>query len=245
MSILVVALVGCAQAHNDQLGGRPDSGIIVHDSNNTGGDAAPIDAPMHPIDSPPGMQQITLAQTNNMTLAPGLAVACGNSSGTADNNWYRVFRLSDYGVTTTLHITQVSFMVDYADAVAGSQTGTVKIGTYGGSIDATSLDTAQITPITSVPVTIPNGDSAVTIPPAVTGATAADVPAGSNLIVELDMPDGEAAGNFFYIGVSSGGETHPGYIRSSVAACGATTPSSLASIGHSDNAVMLTVTGTY
>jgi hypothetical protein len=246
--LLAVGGTGCAQAHQDvSLGGRPDGGgIVVHDSNGGGGDDAPIiDAPGHPIDGPAGTQQITLSQTNNMTVAPGLAVACGNTSGTADNSWYRVFRLSDYGVTSTLHVTQVSFMVDYADSLAGSQTGTVKIGTYAGTVDGTSLNTAQITTIGSVPVTIPNGDSMVAVPPAVIGAAAVDVPANANLIVELDMPDGEAAGDFFYIGVSSGGEMHPGYIRSSVSACGATTPASLVSIGHADNAVMLTVSGNY
>jgi hypothetical protein len=74
-------------------------------------------------------------------------------------------------------------------------------------------------------------------------AISADVPTGANLVVELDVPNGETTGNYFYIGVSAGGENHPGYSKWS--SCGVSTPTSLASQGHTDNAILMTVTGTY
>jgi hypothetical protein len=250
---LAVALAGCATAsREDVVGGRPDGGGPGGGSGKDGSvmelpDAAPLP------DAPPGMQQVTLGQTNDNTLAVGKAVACassllGTTVYTRDNSWYRVFKLSDYGITSAFNLQRVTFYTDYAYGGSGvTQPATIKVGTYTGTVEADSLTTGAITPITSMPITIPDADSSNGVDPPVDTNISAMIPAGSNLIVELALPDGSGDGSFYYIGVSAGGEQKKGYIRATPSGCGFTTPKALTTAGglnQPDNAVLLTVTGT-
>jgi hypothetical protein len=237
--VAVVTVAGCATAGKDdhQVGNRPDSGIHGTDGNNQ---PLPDSAPL--ADAPPGQTAVTLSQTGDMTLAAGAGIACGNALGTGANNWYRIFPLSEYGITTTFHVQSVSFMVDYASGVGGAQPGQVKLGTYTAALDTTTL-AGTITPLTAATISIPDGDSNTAIPPPVVAPISTDVPAGSNLVVELDVPDGTAVGDYFYIGVSTAAETHASYIK--YPQCGASVPTTLASLGHTNNKILLTVTGTH
>jgi len=250
---LVLLSAGCATAGREEVvGGRPDGG--------PGGGGSGKDASTTPLpdaaplpDAPPGQQQVTLGQTNNMTLAPGLAVACGSSIagipiGTSDNSWYRVFKLTDYGITSAFTVQRITFYSDYAYGGSGvTQPASLKIGTYSGALDGDTITTASITNLMTLPVTIPDADSTDGVdPPVITDLTLA-IPAMSNLIVEVALPDGVNDGNFYYIGVSAGGETHKGYLRATPSGCGFTTPKSLTSatgLNKPDNSVLLTVTGT-
>ncbi len=259
--LYLVLVAGCATAARDDMGGgntvggRPDGGPP-----GGGDDASTIDAPPPPDaaplpDAPPGMQQVTLSQTNDTTIAAGKAIACGSSDpifgfpvSTSDNSWYRVFKLSDYGITGPFTVQRVTFWSDWAVAGTGTtQPATIKIGTYSGTLDADTLAVGSITYITTQPTTIPNADSENGADPPVETNVTATIPAGSNLLVEVALPDGSAAENLFYIGVSAGGETKKGYVRASPTGCAITTPTSLVSAGglnRPDNAVMITVTGT-
>jgi hypothetical protein len=235
----VVVLFGCAQARDASHGLAPD-----------GHPKEPLDGPTvvtpdghAPTDAPSGATTITLTQTHDSTVAAGIGVACGTALGTAANAWYRDFRLSDYGVTSTFHVTSVAFWTDVAIAASGGhQPGTIKLGTFGGAVDASKL-TGTITSLATTQIQIADADASMGASTPSSVSIDADVPAGANLVVELDVPDGETTGNFFYLGVSAGGESHPGYIKSS--ACSVSTPTSLASQGHGDNAILMTVTGTY
>jgi hypothetical protein len=250
---LAFAVCGCATAGREEVaGGRPDGG---HPGGGTGKDAMvipPADAAPLP-DAPPGQQQVTLSQTNDSTMAVGKSIACatsilGEQVGTNDNSWYRVFKLSDYGVTGAFQVQRITFYTDYAwGGSTVTQPGTIKIGTYAGTVDADTLTVASITNLTSKPVTIPDADSADGIDPPVVVDVSATIPAGANLIVELSLPDGVNDGNFYYIGVSAGGEMKKGYIRAAPAGCNFTSPKSLTSataLNHPDNSILLTVTGT-
>ena len=212
-----------------------------------GATVPPVDAAPLP-DSPPGQQQVTLSQTNDMTPAAGKGIACGRGGlfpSTADNSWYRVFKLTDYQINGAFNVQRVTFYSDYAYAGSGvTQPATLKIGTYSGTLDADTLATGSITPITSMPITIPDNTGA---PAAVATNITATIPAGSNLIVEVALPDGAATLNEFYIGVSAGGEQKKGYIRATPSTCNMVTPTSLVSatgLNRPDNSVLLTVTGT-
>lgn len=254
---LAFVLWGCATAARDDggnvVGGRPDGG-----GGGGGGDDAmvtlPIDAAPLP-DAPPNMEQVTLSQTNDTTMAVGRSVACssrdpffGFTIATRDNSWYRVFDLSDYGVAGAFNVQRVTFYTDYADSGTGTtQPATIKVGTYAGTLEADTLDPAQIAYLATAPVTIPNADSANGVPPPIETNISATIPAGQNLIVELALPDGYNDEHFFYIGVSAGGEAKKGYIRSTPSGCNMVQPKSLRSPGGlniADNAILLTVTGT-
>ena len=251
---LALVLVGCATAGREEVvGGRPDGG--GGSGSGTGKDAMvipPADAAPLP-DAPMGMQQVTLSQTNDMTLSVNASIACSSSIfgtpvATRDNSWYRVFKLTDYNITGAFQLQRVTFYTDYAYAGTGvTQPGTIKIGTYSGTVEADTLTTSSITPITQVAVTIPDADSSNGVDPPVVVDVAATIPAGSNMIVELALPDGYNDGNFYYIGVSAGGEMKKGYIRATPAGCNMTTPKALTSAGglnQPTNSILLTVTGT-
>lgn len=259
-TLVGASAAGCATAVRDQaapdggdvVGGRPDAaeGDMHVDADIT----PPIDAAPLP-DAPPGQVQVTLSQTNDMTLAAEKSIACASRDpifnlpvGTRDNSWYRVFKLADYGITGPFTLQRVTFWPDYAAAGTGtSQPATIKVGTYAGPVEADTLVTAQITYLGTQAIQIPDVDSANGTPAPIETNIAATIPAGSNLIVELALPDGYNDGNFFYIGVSAGGESKKGYIRATPAGCNMTAPKALTSAGglnKPDNAILLTVTGT-
>jgi hypothetical protein len=242
--VLVVGLVGCAQAHNETIGGRPDAGgITVQDSNNgSGGDDAPmIDAMGHPDGSASG-GTATLSQTtaNNDTQ---VGLACGNATTgyTSRNSYYRVFPLANYGITGTFHVNAVDFIVS---AAANSPQLTVSIGTFNGTAGGSTINAAGITLVQSTTYTPTDTQTATPAHVAITG----DVT--GQLVVEIDQTTAGSASNLlqFYPGANEAGESAPSYIMS--ADCSVTTPTSMDSLAqqqatptHSN--LVLTATGAY
>ncbi|CAN5410122.1 hypothetical protein BH11MYX1_BH11MYX1_19080 [soil metagenome] len=226
--LFLVCLGACAQAGKADSTGRPDSAITLGDSNTN------PDAFVVPIDAPPGMMTKTLTQTTNEMLVQNTAPACGNSSGTDANSYYRVFDLGAAGITTDFKVTSVGFQVDYSTG----QTATVRVGTYMGT-PGTTLTTGNLTVVASNPtVTIPATTTGATVTAALTTATIA---AGKKLFVELDSP----AGATMYIGANTNGETAPGYIMST--ACSIPNPTNISTVSSMYPTVdmLMTVTGTY
>lgn len=216
-----LVLGACASAGVGGGGGNSDGSVLDDAGNPIEIDAA-IDAV--PIDGPP--QPVALSQNTNPT-PNGQSFACSQTPGnfTRENSYYRVFQLADHGVTGTLQIQMVSFAVQQANAggAAVTQAAQLKLGKYGGAAGGTSIDLAQITPITATAVTIPDsGVSTVNVP--ITGSIT-----GGNLIVELAIPDGAAAQNVFFIGTNGAGESKPGYIRSPI--CNVVTPTGMNGLG--------------
>lgn len=243
--VLVVGLVGCAQAHNETIGGRPDSGITVQDSNTgSGGDDAPmIDAMGHPDGSASG-GTATLSQTtaNNDTQ---VGLACGNGTYTSRNSYYRVFPLANYGITGEFHVNAVDFIVSGG---ANNAQLTISIGTFNGTAGGQTLNPAGITLLPgAVTYTVPTvgiNDPAVPAHIAISG----DV--SGQLVVEIDQKIAGSSGTpyQFYPGANEAGESAPSYIMS--ADCSLNTPTSMdyeaqqqATPTHSN--LVLTATGTY
>ncbi len=223
-------LGACAQAGKADITGRPDGGIITVVDSRT---MAP-DAFVPPIDAPPGMVTKTLTQTTDDTLVQDTAPACGSSSGTEANNYYRVFDLPALGITTDFKVTSVGFQVDYSTG----QTAAVRVGTYNGT-PGTTLAVGSMTVVASnTTVTIPSTTTGATVNAAMTNAT---IPAGKKLFVELDSP----AGAFMYIGANTDGETKPGYIMATGCSINAPTNISTVSSDYPTVNMLMTVTGTY
>jgi hypothetical protein len=165
---------------------------------------------------------VTLSQNVNQT-ATGNSFACSQTNFTRENSYYRVFSLAEHGVPGMFRVQQVSFVVQTATAGSGTtQAGQVKIGRYMGAAGGASIDLAQVVPVNSAAVAIPNGAGTVNVP--ITGT----IPSG-NIIVELAIPDGLAAQNTFFIGTNAAGETKPGYIRAP--ACNVVAPSGMNALG--------------
>ena len=135
---------------------------------------------------------------------------------------------SDYNVTS------VSFGVEEATGAGGTQPVTVRLHTNsGGAFPAgtrTQIATTTIQVLDSASGTVLN------VP------LVATVPAGSELVMEVFTPNGQATGNFFFIGSNTAAETGPSYL--SAADCGLATPTDTATIGFPDMNIVFNINGT-
>jgi hypothetical protein len=234
-----LAIAGCAQAGkgNSIIGGISDAGVGPHtDADDIPEpDASLIDAPQ---------QQVTLAQTSSGTIELDNSFACALGDFTDRNSYYRVFTLADFNITTTLHVFQIDFAIQTARAGSGGmQPAMVNIGTYGVPPVGTTLDPAQIRPIRSASIQIPDGrGTRMTVP------IAADIPPTTSVIVELAIPDGTAVQNVFYIGTNSQGERKPGYTSEPTCRPPILIPTTMQSIADENGLgvvdIIMTVTGT-
>ena len=232
-----LAIAGCASAGkgNSIIGGVSDAGA--------GREPADAGDPSGPAADAPA-RQITMAQADSATITAGNSVACQNlaTNVNVQNSYFRVFALADFGVTDVLHVTEVAFGVDTAVAgpSATAQPAQVQLGLYEATPGTTTLDPSVIVALgDAVDVQIPDGDATtITVP------ITADVKASQNLIVELALPDGTAAGSTFLIGSNALGERAPGYL--SAPGCGLANPTTVQSIvpaTHGPVDILISVTG--
>lgn len=236
--LLIVALTGaCAQAHQEGFNTRPDSGVHVIDSNGGGGadgsNQQQIDAPAGHIDAPMQGGTQTLTETTSNTDTQ-IGIACGPTAGgyTLKNSYYRVFALSEYGITGTFHVTAVDFGVS---GPAGNPPIKVSVGTYNGTTGGQTLTTSGITLTANAMINPGSADTTEHVP------LTSDIT--GNLIVEIDQTaDGTTANGYtFYPAANASGETHPGYIMA--AGCSVNTPTSITSKAGAETDIVVTVTG--
>jgi len=228
LPLIAVVISGCASANSGGGNGNSDAS-----------DTPPIDALVNSIDAPISIDAAlsqTLQQTQDNTVAAANSVACGANGETDENSWYRVFSLAEHGITTQFFVNQVTFSVQES---AGSPPVQVKVGTYSGTLGATTLDVAQITPLASTTVTVPPTAAGLSVPAPLT----ATIPANAQVVVEILSPNLSGTGNFVYIGASTSAETRPGYIRAP--ACAIATPQTVAVTGFPNSHLIITLTGTH
>lgn len=200
--MVIMVLGGCASASLDNGGNAGDDGGPTDDAGTDGSitiDGAPDAVP---IDAAP--MQVTVTQSTSQAIAAG-APTCNNGSVTRENHFYRVFPLSDHGITGPFQVQNVQFGVRQAE---GGHTVTLNVGTYGGAYapGAAGLDPAQFAPIATTSLAITNGGNYM-----VTAPIALTIPAGGKLMVEIVSPN---TGDIFVPASNSGGETYPGFLRS-------------------------------
>lgn len=232
---LAIAGAGCASAGkgNSIIGGLTDAGLDGRGSSTNNfpePDAALIDAPP---------QQITLAQGAD-TITRDNSIVCFNdrTGNTLANTYVRVFSLDDFSVTSPLHVTQVDFGIELADAGPGAlmQPAQVTIGSYGDT-PGTTLDVAQLTAIQRADIMIADGSGTrMTVP------ITADLRPGARLVVELALPDGDDAGSSFVIGSNTEGQKQPGYL--SAPDCELNSPTAIDTLTAREVDVVMSVTGT-
>ncbi len=236
----LVGLVACASAGVGGGGGDDEPTIDA---------AVPIDG--RTIDAPEtdaqmvdaGPTDVTLTQTTSASVGSNNSIACGNSDGTtAENSWYRIFRLADANITSGLRVTAVTFGVQEAQ---GSPAVQVKIGTYSGNVQPppSQLDAALISPITAVTFNVPN-----TAPAAATTVTVpiiANVPPLSQMVVEVFSPNLLGTSKYFYLGGNSAGEAKPAYLRAPSGTCATPQPRSTTALGFPTSHLVISVSGTH
>lgn len=236
--LLAVLLGACATADKPSIGGNQ-----VDASTGGGIDSSTppiVDAPdVPPADA--GPMAVSLTQNANPTPIAANSIACQANNITAENSYYRVFGLADHGITGELTVNNVGFAVESADAggAGTSQPATLRLAIYGGTPGGT-LQLNMMTPVTSMAITIPDGNlTMVNVP-----ITAA-IPPNSQLVVELAIPDGAAAGHSFFLGSNNAGETKPGYIRAPSAGCDITQPTDINAVTANAPDYIFVVNGTH
>lgn len=240
LATTIVFAAACAAAGKNSGSGddQPTPDAKGTDSNGLGTDAAvTIDGP--PADAAPMM--ITMSQNTGATIGSASSIACGNNADgtTAENSWYRVFKLVDHGIAGPLSVTSVAFGVQEATGLPNVQ---VKIGTYSGNVTPppAQLDTALVTPITAATFAVPNTASTATM--TVNVPILATVPANAQMIVEVFSPNQLGTGKYFYLGGNALGESKPGYLRAP--GCTTPQPKTTAALGFPTSNLVITVSGT-
>jgi hypothetical protein len=187
------------------------------------------------FENPYDVTPTQLTQTDDMTIAPQLSLACSDATGTKENSWYRMFPLTEMGVDRALTVHRVNFGVQTA---IGDQRVKVAIGTYPDSRGAVELDPAKIDMLGLTTIPVPEGPQQLLQAnfPAIT------VPQGSNLIVEI-RSEGTTDGGFFYLGATQGSEMIPGYLRAPT--CDVPNPVMTNALGYSQTHLIIAVSGAY
>jgi hypothetical protein len=194
----------------------------IDDATDAAADAAPmIDAPAPTL--------VTLHETADDIIAPGMSTACSATGGTTSaNTWYRAFSPLQFGFPDGFQVTAVTFATDSASA---SVLIRVTVDSYTGTVGGPTLPDSMLA----------LESTAVVVPPTVGGAMqtvqlAAAVPAGAAIVVQIAAPDLRAINASYYIGATSGAETEPGYL--SAVDCNTPTPTSTTNLGGTGHIII-------
>jgi hypothetical protein len=184
---------------SDQVDGGTDPGGSGGSGTTDGGT---------PIGAPPVL--ITLSETVSDVVTPGAGAICANQGGrtTANQVWYRVFRPADFGAQAGFRVTEVRFAAAIAKSARGIR---VHVGTYAGAVGASSLTPVDIAISSTVTLDVPDGGASGTTPRLIHVPIVGQIPAGANLVIEIESPDLGPVGGMFVLGATTASETAPGY----------------------------------
>ncbi|MEQ8316282.1 MAG: GC-type dockerin domain-anchored protein [Phycisphaerales bacterium] len=171
----------------------------------------------------------------------GTAIACastGTPQTSSDNQFWRAFTLSDFGITEAVTIENLEIGIENL-ALPTLIELDVTINLYqapGGSTPAFGLDLVGTTVATLT-------DRALEV---ITVDVSGVVNADNALIVEINVPNlqdlsGGLTGDVYFPGANSFGETDPSYISST--GCGTASPTAYGDIGFPDVHLIIIANG--
>ena len=131
----------------------------------------------------------TITQSSSQAITSGSSVSCNDGIGHTDTSYWRAFTLPKFGIVNQFNVSSVQIGVEKADAPSGSQSITVRV--YRTTSGVFPTGTKNMLSSTYFNVTNQSG-TIINVP------IAANVPAGSELIVEVFTPNGQAGGNLFF-----------------------------------------------
>ncbi len=174
---------------------------------------------------------VTLTESTSQAITALNSVSCNNGVGHTDNSYFRAFNLASFG-QGDFNVCSVEVGVEEASSAGGSQPITINLYTVASG----TFPGGALTPIGTSSTTV--ADQSLTI----VDFPVAGFAAGTlDLVVEVFTPDGEAAGNLFFIGSNASAETAPSYLQA--ADCGVTTPMTTAAIGFPNMHIVMNVHG--
>ena len=184
--------------------------------------------------APEGVCPSTITQSVSQEIISGNSVACNNGTATAQNSYWRAFDMTTFTGGAQYDVTSVSFGIENASSGGGmGQPVTVNLYTSGEPFPAG----ARTLLATTGPLTVADQQLTVLEVPLL-----ASVPAGtSELVMEVNSPDGRPDGNVFFIGSNPDGQTGASYL--SAPTCGTTDPTDLTELGFPNMHIVFNVNG--
>lgn len=174
----------------------------------------------------------TLSQTTTQNIVEFNSVSC-NSGAHTDNSYFRLFDLPALGLRG-MDVTSLTIGVETASSGSGTQPAVVRL--FSTQNDTPGID--GLTLLVDSPIAV--GNQSLTLLDVALNTPVA-VPDYSNLVVEVFTPNGQGAGNTFFIGSNSDGQTAPGYLLAPD--CGVTTPTPTGDLGFPNMHMVLEVNG--
>lgn len=198
-------------------------------------------APARPAEAPEGScppSTIFFTQMSNQTPVAANGVACRldppNPEYHLANSFWRSFRLEDHGILGPVQICEIQFGVEQAVTPgAAGQPITFNVGVSLGDPFPLGFRYQLGTFSTTLP------DMSLQI---FTVPVAIQVPAGSEVYVEVHVPDGVENEYILYPGGNPESQTAPSYI--SAEGCGIVDPTRTEEIGFSDSHFLINFRGT-
>jgi hypothetical protein len=185
--------------------------------------------------SPGGPCPPVITESTTQVIVDGNSVSCNTGGITAQNSYWRAFNMNTFTGGQDYNITAVQFAIEQAAGGTGSQSATVNL--YANHGAAFPGGDWQSNMIASVPVNIPDqNDTIFNVPVVVTAPGSA-----LELVMEVNIPDGSAQGNVFFIGSNTDPETGLSYL--SAPDCGVNEPTPTGDIGFPDMHIVLNVDG--
>ena len=173
-----------------------------------------------------------LTQSSSQAVTAANSASCNNGVGHADNSYWRAFNMGTLVGGAQYNVASVSFGVESANV---TQSVTVRLYTTANFPAGFPGSLTQIG-TTTVSVTSAQTGTVVTTP------LVAVVPAGtSQLVMELFTPNGQVAGNLFFVGSNAAAQSGPSYL--SAADCGVTVPTDTSAIGFPNMHIVFNVNG--
>ena len=191
-----------------------------------------------------GVRPMKLSQTtDDTTIDRGNSRTCNSWSdgeiGTAENHFYRAYRLAEYGITGRFELTSIGFGVERAET-GTRQPVFLRVHTYASSSIGVELFERDMEELASVFLEIEN-DAAGTV---VTHPIEATIPPNGTFVIEVSVPDHgddiSQEGTVFYMGSNSAGQTRPAYVKSP---CQSTVPMAMDVVGWDDMHTILFARG--
>jgi hypothetical protein len=185
----------------------------------------------HEIAEGGGCGATTLTQSTSQSILALNSVSCNAGGLHTNSSYFRAYDMTAY--PGGFDICSINVGIEQAVGAGGTQPITVNVySNTGGAFPAGTL-----TLIGSSPVAVLDQSLTVLAVP-----LAASVPASTTeIVIEVFTPDGQVAGNSFFMGSNNLGESGPSYIQA--ADCGIAAPATLTSIGFGNMQIVLDAIG--
>jgi len=198
--------------------------------------AAPSAGPPHVPEGGCPPPAILFTQNASQTFEDFNGIACSLQTPPQyhlANSWWRSYSLNDHGVLGPVQICEIQFGVEQSVSPGGAgQPISINVGVSLGQ----PFPAGFRLELGSITTTLPDLANQFFVVPA-----AIQVPAGSEVYIEVHVPDGVETEHILFPGGNSLAETAPAYISS--ADCGIDEPVTLAELGFPDSHTLINFRG--